>query len=247
MTKQAQLLNATQQSEDARLQRLIYGVLRLRRFVIAEMDRQAVELWRRMGVYAITALAVSCLMAAVWSNQISSSDVGLIPVCLSGAVAVGMFCEISRARSGSWENLFLCSVKLSELYGRAFVAAENASASTAVPTEVTALIAEYAKIQREVEDIVPPSSIAKQRRYVRHRPTDAHTTITLADGVQRPAVLLDLSLSGAALTVAARVATGTQVRVGQRDSRVVRTFKNGFAVEFVEPLPAEALGPDFVL
>lgn len=81
--------------------------------------------------------------------------------------------------------------------------------------------------------------IFDSRRHARLVPRLTPTTLTLPDGMRRPATLLDVSLSGAALACDARPAVGSAVTVGATPARVVRVGAQGLAVAFDRLLPAD--------
>ena len=81
--------------------------------------------------------------------------------------------------------------------------------------------------------------MAEDRRHERIPPVFSHTTLKLPNGQECLAKLIDISISGAALTVAARPPIGSPVVVGQTPAQVVRHFEGGIAVEFNRLFPAE--------
>jgi len=76
------------------------------------------------------------------------------------------------------------------------------------------------------------------REYMRTRPRDARTTITLADGDTFQAMLSDVSRSGAAVSIERALEVGDAVAVGKVPARVARVFTGGFAVAFDQVLDA---------
>lgn len=77
-----------------------------------------------------------------------------------------------------------------------------------------------------------------KRGFMRIRPRDPRTTVTLADGSVLPGLLMDLSRSGAAISVDLEPVVGMELVVGQVPARVVRQLEVGFAVEFARVLEA---------
>ena len=67
------------------------------------------------------------------------------------------------------------------------------------------------------------------------------------DGRELPARLIDVSLSGAALTLAHRPQLGEALVLGRTAGRVVRHFEGGIAVEFNLPLSPDRFGDDIIL
>ena len=89
--------------------------------------------------------------------------------------------------------------------------------------------------------------MAEDRRHERIAPIFSHTTVKLPHGQEYMAKLIDISISGAALTVAARPPNGSPVIVGQTEAQVVRHFEGGIAVEFNRPFPAEVFNEKITL
>ena len=82
--------------------------------------------------------------------------------------------------------------------------------------------------------------MAEDRRHERIIPRFAHATLKMPDGQEYLAKLIDVSLSGAALAVAAQPPIGSAVVVGETPAQIVRHFEGGIAVEFNRPFPVEA-------
>ncbi len=89
--------------------------------------------------------------------------------------------------------------------------------------------------------------MAEDRRHARIVPRFAHTTLKLASGLERTAKLLDISRSGAAMTVDVSLTPGVAVTVGRTLAQVVRVFPGGVAVEFNRIIPDEQFSDDFVV
>ena len=86
------------------------------------------------------------------------------------------------------------------------------------------------------------------RRHVRIKPINDRVVITRNDGLAIIAQLVDVSMSGAAISGdLPDVIAGDQVLVGSRMARVIRTLPHGIACEFVKELPPAALDFDIVL
>ena len=75
--------------------------------------------------------------------------------------------------------------------------------------------------------------VRKQARIV---PANPHALLTLADGSTRECFVIDVSVSGAAISAELQPEIGTPLAVGACIGRVVRHLASGFAVQFVEPL-----------
>lgn len=77
-------------------------------------------------------------------------------------------------------------------------------------------------------------NLPEDRRHSREAPENPFTTVTLMSGQELQARILDMSLSGAALSFNAPIQMGAILMVGKIRSRVVRVFEEGVAVEFAK-------------
>ena len=77
-------------------------------------------------------------------------------------------------------------------------------------------------------------SIRDVRKDARIIPENPHSTLTLADGSIRPCFVIDMSISGAAVSAQVQPPIGMPLAVGACIGRVVRHLPDGFAVKFVE-------------
>jgi len=73
------------------------------------------------------------------------------------------------------------------------------------------------------------------REHDRIVPEDPHSTLTLADGGRRSCLVINMSVSGAAVSADLVPAVGTPLALGRVVGRVVRHFEEGFAIQFVSP------------
>lgn len=89
--------------------------------------------------------------------------------------------------------------------------------------------------------------LPENRRHERIELASPNCIITLKDGRRLPAVVVDCSISGAAIDCEEKVSLGTDVIVGRREARVVRHFEGGIAVEFEQPISGERFNSDFEL
>jgi PilZ domain len=80
--------------------------------------------------------------------------------------------------------------------------------------------------------------VRKQARIV---PANAHSTLAFADGSVRSCFVIDMSVSGVAVSADVQPEIGTPLAVGACVGRVVRVFPEGFAIQFVEPVKREEL------
>lgn len=77
-------------------------------------------------------------------------------------------------------------------------------------------------------------SLPEDRRHERVSPEAQNTVLTLNDGRQYECAMIDLSLSGAAISIDVRPALGTPVSLGAMRGTVVRHFEEGIAIEFAK-------------
>jgi hypothetical protein len=77
-------------------------------------------------------------------------------------------------------------------------------------------------------------SLTDLRKDSRIIPENPHSTLTTADGAVHPCFIIDMSVSGAAVSAQLQPSIGTPLAVGACIGRVVRLQANGFAVKFVE-------------
>ena len=78
-------------------------------------------------------------------------------------------------------------------------------------------------------------AISDGRRQARIVPATPHSSLTFADGSIRSCFVVDMSLSGAAVSADVQPQIGTPLAVGACVGRVVRLLPDGFAVKFIEP------------
>lgn len=74
---------------------------------------------------------------------------------------------------------------------------------------------------------------ADQRAHARFSPQDPFSTLILADGRVMSCFVIDLSISGVAVSADIDPEIGNVLAVGAVVGRVARRFRGGFAVEFV--------------
>ena len=72
------------------------------------------------------------------------------------------------------------------------------------------------------------------RKDARIIPPNAHSTLTLADGTIHGCFIIDMSVSGVAVSAEMQPPLGMPVAIGACIGRVVRLLPDGFAVKFVE-------------
>jgi hypothetical protein len=78
-------------------------------------------------------------------------------------------------------------------------------------------------------------TIRDLRKDARIIPANPHSTLTVADGTTHGCFIIDMSVSGAAVSSQLQPQIGTPLAVGACIGRVVRLLPVGFAIKFVEP------------
>jgi hypothetical protein len=80
------------------------------------------------------------------------------------------------------------------------------------------------------------------RKDARIIPASPHSTLTLADGVTHECFVIDMSVTGVAVSAQVQPQIGMPLAVGACIGRVVRLLPDGFAVKFVEQQNRHDLG-----
>lgn len=83
-------------------------------------------------------------------------------------------------------------------------------------------------------------NLPEDRRHDRALPQNPFSHIQLTDGREYRCKVIDISLSGAALSLNVKPAIGAAVKLGVMKGRVVRHFEDGIAVEFAAVQNTEA-------
>ncbi|WP_081740372.1 PilZ domain-containing protein [Afipia sp. P52-10] len=78
-------------------------------------------------------------------------------------------------------------------------------------------------------------SVRDVRGDPRIMPENPHSMLTLADGSIQSCFVIDMSMSGVAVSAKVQPQVGTPLAIGCCVGRVVRLLPDGFAVKFVEP------------
>jgi hypothetical protein len=73
------------------------------------------------------------------------------------------------------------------------------------------------------------------RKDARIIPASPHSTLTLAEGTCHDCFVIDMSVSGVAVSSHLQPQVGTSLTVGACTGKVVRLLPDGFAVKFLEP------------
>lgn len=83
--------------------------------------------------------------------------------------------------------------------------------------------------------------LPEKREHRRFIPREPRSTVLLPDGRLLPCLVMDLSVSGAAISADLEPAIGAPMAIGKTVSRVVRHLDVGFAVKFAEPLEIDVV------
>lgn len=85
------------------------------------------------------------------------------------------------------------------------------------------------------------SGLTDKREHKRFMPREPKSAIVLPDGTLLPCLVIDLSSSGAAISVDYSPEIGEPLALGKAVCRVVRRLEVGFAVQFLMPIDREAV------
>jgi hypothetical protein len=85
------------------------------------------------------------------------------------------------------------------------------------------------------------------REHKRIRPKDPRSIVVLADGSQLQCFVIDMSVSGAAVSADIRPEIGMPLAIGKVVGRVVRHLPDGFAVQFVQIQELDTLEQRLIL
>ena len=72
-------------------------------------------------------------------------------------------------------------------------------------------------------------------------PESPHSTLIFADGSSLGCFVIDMSVTGAAVSADVQPAIGSPLAVGRSVGRVIRHFREGFAVKFIQPVDRDHL------
>lgn len=89
--------------------------------------------------------------------------------------------------------------------------------------------------------------LPEDRRHERVPPRHAGSTLHLPDGTSQDVRVIDVSLSGAALSGGRTPPIGLAVVVGRTPGRIVRHFEGGYAVEFTHLFDRDTFDAGVVL
>jgi hypothetical protein len=108
--------------------------------------------------------------------------------------------------------------------------------------EMTRSIREkFAKKLAWLEKKLKEPSIPDLRKDARMIPASPHSSLTLGDGTTHECFVIDMSISGVAVSAQVQPQIGTPLAVGACIGRVVRLLPDGFAVKFVQQQSPKAL------
>ena len=85
------------------------------------------------------------------------------------------------------------------------------------------------------------SGVTDKREHKRFMPREPKSAVVLADGTVLPCLVIDLSSSGAAISVDHNPQIGDPLALGTALCRVVRRLDVGFAVQFLAPIDREGV------
>jgi hypothetical protein len=99
-------------------------------------------------------------------------------------------------------------------------------------------------IVRRLLDLAGEQNVdaAPQRVHPRFVPDKPDILVTTSSGVRVPGRLINVSASGAALTVNIPLEPGMRITIGRTPARVARRFEDGIGAAFLEPLSRENVG-----
>ena len=72
-------------------------------------------------------------------------------------------------------------------------------------------------------------------------PENPHSTLIFADSSTLGCFVIDMSVTGAAVSADVQPAIGSPLAVGRSVGRVIRHFREGFAVKFIQPVDRDYL------
>ncbi|KQP61852.1 hypothetical protein ASG40_03805 [Methylobacterium sp. Leaf399] len=78
-------------------------------------------------------------------------------------------------------------------------------------------------------------------------PREQEVVVTTALGATIPGRVLNISVSGAAVSLDRPLAVGTLIMIGNTPAKVARAFDNGIGAAFLSPLADGRVGPEVVL
>lgn len=112
---------------------------------------------------------------------------------------------------------------------------------------VTATVRKRDKLAAQLTWLANRSMLGlpEDRRHDRITPRNPRAVLVMEDGTQIEVRVIDVSLSGAAVSTNMMLPIGSPVTLGRTAARVVRHFEKGIAVEFNRPQNQEQLSEQF--
>lgn len=89
--------------------------------------------------------------------------------------------------------------------------------------------------------------LPEDRRHERITPRAARTSMTIEDGREYIVRLIDISLSGAAVSTETKPPMGSAVTIGHTPGKIVRHFESGVAIEFRTALTTDVFDENIIL
>lgn len=89
--------------------------------------------------------------------------------------------------------------------------------------------------------------LPEDRRHERVVPANPVVTVRIENGREFVGRLIDVSMSGAAVSVEGRLPLNSSLTLGRTPARVVRVFQGGVGVEFLLPLSPDRFDENLVL
>ena len=84
-------------------------------------------------------------------------------------------------------------------------------------------------------------NLEEDRRHLRRTPKRSESIVVLPDGTTQPVRVIDMSLSGCALSTDIRPPLGSPIKLGRLGARVVRHFDDGIGIEFMRLMSDAAI------
>jgi hypothetical protein len=155
--------------------------------------------------------------------DIISSDAVTLSVPVTGDLGEPVLVQVDR---------------LGELRG--FVAKRT---RTGFVMAITATESERARLKVKIDwfEKIRARKVVNKRQHDRFTPANPHSTLIFADGSTLRCFVVDMSVSGAAVSAKVIPAAGTPLAVGKIVGRVVRHLPNGFAIRFVNAVDVKLL------
>lgn len=108
---------------------------------------------------------------------------------------------------------------------------------------ITATDSERAQLKVKIGwfEKIRGNKVVNKRKYDRFTPANPHSTLIFADGSKLRCFVVDMSVSGAAVSARTIPEIGTPLALGKVVGRVVRHLPNGFAIQFINAVDINVL------